>query len=351
MIQCDNEKKNGGDAGEDIVEMSALTVSTFNVRTEKKDGDYADFIDSLKVNGKVEALYETGATKAALERDLVRPDQYTDKWVQCRFANGTSARYPIAKVEIEGELFKGMVEVMVIPDLLMEMIVTPKQYARPMKAKKVLTQDSSTNTISEEELETVQAEDAQKYERPMINEEISDDDEEDEVHDVEIATYELRNKIGDTRQLGITPLKWHVLTEWKLTPSEVLEMQLEDPTLEKYWKMARGETGTKESGKDHVRFVIKKGMLCRKFKEELKDGVRLQLMVPEKLRIRVLHMAHESLMSAHQGVKKMQEKISEIFYWPSMFNDVKRHFSNCDIRPGGLDRQGLTKAPLGHLPL
>src|SRR6218665_3266680 len=152
MIQCDNEKKNGGDEGEEKVEMSALTVSESNVRIEKKDGDYADFINSFKVNRRVvEALYDTGATKAALKRDLVTPDQYTDKWVQCRFANGTSARYPIAKVEIDGELFKGMVEVMVIPDLLKEMIVTPKQYARPMKAKKVLTQDSSTNTIIEEE--------------------------------------------------------------------------------------------------------------------------------------------------------------------------------------------------------
>src|SRR6218665_2243906 len=178
MLQCEYEKKNEGDEGEEKVEMSALTLSESNVRDEKKDGDYADFIDSFKVNGRiVKALYDTGATKAALKSDLVRPDQYTNKWVKCRFANGTSARYPIAKVEIDGELFKGMVEVMVIPDLLKEMIVTPKQYARPMKAEKVLTQDSSTNTIIEELLETVQTEDVQKYEKLKIKEEIRDDDE------------------------------------------------------------------------------------------------------------------------------------------------------------------------------
>src|SRR6218665_2592797 len=179
MIQCENEKKSKDDEGEEEFEMYALAVSESNARAEKKDEDYADFIDKFKVNGRVvEALYDTGATKAALKRDLVRPDQYTDKWVRCRFANGTSARYPIAKVEIDGELFKGMVEVMVIPDLLKEMVVTPKQYVRPMKAKKVLTQNSSTNTIIEEELENVQAEDAHKYERSKIKEEIRDDDEE-----------------------------------------------------------------------------------------------------------------------------------------------------------------------------
>src|SRR6218665_3255634 len=33
-------------------------------------------------------------------------------------------------------------------------------------------------------------------------------------------------------------------------------MQLEDPTLEKYRKLARGETGPKESGKEHILFVM-----------------------------------------------------------------------------------------------
>ena len=74
-------------------------------------------------------------------------------------------------------------------------------------------------------------------------------------------------------------------------------------------------------------------------------------MVPEKLRSRVLYMAHESLMSAHHSVKKTQEKISVVFYWPSMLNDVKRHVSNCDLCSGGLDRRELTETPLGHLPV
>jgi len=54
-------------------------------------------------------------------------------------------------------------------------------------------------------------------------------------------------------------------------------------------------------------------------------------MVPEKLRSRVLHMAHESLMSAHEGVKKTQEKVSAVFYWPSMLDDVRYHIENCKL--------------------
>lgn len=59
------------------------------------------------------------------------------------------------------------------------------------------------------------------------------------------------------------PLKWPTLKEWKFTPAEVLTVQEEYLTLGKYWKMARGETIAKGSKKEHVLFVVKRGMLYR----------------------------------------------------------------------------------------
>src|SRR6218665_2646713 len=115
--------------------------------------------------------------------------------------------------------------------------------------------------------------------------------------------------------------------------------------------MAREETGEQCSKTERIQFEIKKGMLYRRHREILKDDVTMQLMVPEKLRSRVLHAAHESLMSAHQGITKTQNKIRAVFYWPLMLNDVKAHVINCDLCSDGLAKEGLTKAPLGHLPL
>ena len=77
----------------------------------------------------------------------------------------------------------------------------------------------------------------------------------------------------------------------------------------------------------------------------------MQLMVPKQLRDRVMFTAHESLMSAHQGMRRTQERISAVFYWPSMLADVKNHVKNCDLCSNGMGRQGLAKAPLGHLSL
>ena len=57
--------------------------------------------------------------------------------------------------------------------------------------------------------------------------------EEDEVPEVNVATYERRSKTGESKMRGVKPLKWPVLTEWNVTPAEVLKMQIEDKTLDK----------------------------------------------------------------------------------------------------------------------
>jgi len=104
MIHSTGKRSEKKEEDDEKVEMSALEVGESNAKTQKDDDGYADFIDVVKVNGKeIQALYDTGATKPALKRELVKKDQYIDKSVLCTFTNGTKERYPIAKVEIDGE--------------------------------------------------------------------------------------------------------------------------------------------------------------------------------------------------------------------------------------------------------
>ena len=214
MIYSTEERREKNEEDNEKVEISALKVGESNVKKQKDHDGYADFIDITKVNGKeVQALYDTVATKPALKRELVKKDQYIDKSVLCTFANGTKERYPIAKVEIDGEYYKSMVEVMVMPNLLKDMILTPQQYVRPVKKKGVPTQDSSTNTIAEEEFKIVDAENKPRLMGLKLADDESSEIEEDEVPEVSVATYELRSKTGETRMRGVKPLKWPVLTE------------------------------------------------------------------------------------------------------------------------------------------
>ena len=74
-------------------------------------------------------------------------------------------------------------------------------------------------------------------------------------------------------------------------------------------------------------------------------------MVPSKLREKVMFVAHESLLSAHQGIRRTFNQIVTSFYWPAIQGDVKRYVLSCDVCQRAIGKQGASKAPLGHLPL
>src|SRR6218665_2897796 len=205
MIHSTEEWSEKKEEGDEIVEMSALEVSDSNAETQKDDDSYADFIDIVKVNGKeVQAPYYTGATKPVLRRELVKKDQYIDKSILCTFPNGVKERYPIARVEIDGEHYKAIMEVIVMPNLLKDMILTPRQYARPVKTKGLSTQSNNTNIVAEE-IKSIHSEEKSKADKI--------ENEDDEVHEAKIATYEIRSKSGEKKTTGVKPLKWPVLTE------------------------------------------------------------------------------------------------------------------------------------------
>src|SRR6218665_786955 len=104
MIHSTEERREKNEEDDEKVEMSALEVGESDIKKQKDDDGYADFINIIKVNGKeVQALYDT-----ALRRELVKNDQYIDKSVLCRLhlrMVRIKERYPIAKVEIDGEYY------------------------------------------------------------------------------------------------------------------------------------------------------------------------------------------------------------------------------------------------------
>src|SRR6218665_415347 len=82
------EEREEKEEQEEKVAMTAVEVRDSNAKEIKDDDGYADIIDIVKVNGReVQALYDTGATKPALRRELVKKDQYIDKSLLYTFPN------------------------------------------------------------------------------------------------------------------------------------------------------------------------------------------------------------------------------------------------------------------------
>src|ERR1700733_16102475 len=167
-----------------------------------------------------------------------------------------------------------------------------------------------------------------------------------------IAVCETRSHTEEVKHRLPKKLKFNKLPEVDVNPVELIKLQKDDPTLGKIWKLVESNANkqlTASEGKSI--FVLKKGILYRQCKEKHKDEVKHQLVVPQKLRENVMSMAHESLLSAHQGVTRTLTKINAEFFWPLMSEEVSRFIRNCNLCQKCVRIQEETRVKLGYLPV
>ncbi|XP_049511412.1 uncharacterized protein LOC125939922 [Dermacentor silvarum] len=124
--------------------------------------------------------------------------------------------------------------------------------------------------------------------------------------------------------------------------------QKEDKTLESCWNKVgqpfHGKRSTSYS------FEVEKGVLYRYYRPP-SGKVTQQVVVPQRLRSQVLTLAHESLMSGHQGMKRTTDRVLESFYWPGVQEAVRRYVRSCDTCQRTYPKSKVGKAPLGRMPL
>src|ERR1700733_1437861 len=255
-----------------------------------------EFSSEILVNNKPAiCLWDTGASTNAIREEFVKPNLYTGEKQSCRMANGDKGVYPVAMIEIDGDEYKGKTKAIVIPNLVVDMIVGPNLYDKPKtKVVKKCCDVSMQTEASEIMPEDILSESSLL--KDMKTEEV-------------IAVCETRSHTEEVKHRLPKKLKFNKLPEVDVNPVELIKLQKNDPTLGKIWKLVESNANkqlTASEGKSI--FVLKKGILYRQCKDKHKDEVKHQLVVPQKLRENVMSMAHESLLSAHQGVTRTLTK-------------------------------------------
>ena len=76
-----------------------------------------------------------------------------------------------------------------------------------------------------------------------------------------------------------------------------------------------------------------------------------QVMVPKRLRPRIMEVAHGSIMRGHLGIKTTTDKIQSAFYWPGIQGDVTRFCKSCDVFQKTVNNGTVPKVPLQEMPL
>jgi len=104
-----------------------------------------------------------------------------------------------------------------------------------------------------------------------------------------------------------------------------------------------------EDGKPQ--FFKKKGILYRRYFGKRGEDAIAQLVVPHKLRDKVISLAHETLLPAHKGAAKTLSRVQQEFYWPGVHEFVIRYVASCDFCQRNVSKKTVSKAPLGKLPL
>jgi len=60
-----------------------------------------------------------------------------------------------------------------------------------------------------------------------------------------------------------------------------------------------------------------------------------------------MKLAHDGIMSGHQGVKEIYDRVVAHFFWPDVHGDVVRYCHFCNICQRTVIKGKVTKSSLG----
>ncbi len=93
---------------------------------------------------------------------------------------------------------------------------------------------------------------------------------------------------------------------------------------------------------------IQDGVLYRVWETPAGDQSILQLVLPKKLRPRILQQLHGTPTGGHFGVAKTLGKVRERFYWVSCRKDIQEWCRSCDLCASRKDPHRKARAPMGQ---
>ena len=149
---------------------------------------------------------------------------------------------------------------------------------------------------------------------------------------------------------AVHPLVVPSLDVLNLTPTEFRDLQSSCKTLSSCRKLATSGEVTNFKTRSFV-FLYEDGVLYRKcvsspIANELNQR---SLVIPVQCRSKILTTAHESTLVGHLSSRKTQWKIKSDFFWPGMFQDIRRFCQSCDL----CKRMGpkVGKALVANMPI
>ena len=224
--------------------------------------------------------------------NLVRETQKTGTTSLCMLIDGTVKRYPTAIIELDTPYLSGGVQALCMDDAVHDVIIGNVPGAKDPQ----LNSESSTPMTIVPDIETpntdrVSEEEAHESENKVIGgaEYTSADMSQTDGKCEYGAAVQTRAKSEEVNQKK-KELKVVHVPGTEVTTEELIQLQKTDETIQKYWDLSKQPSNINKK----VLFIEEKGILYRSYSDKRGDKIRLQLVVPENLRLRVLSMVHDN---------------------------------------------------------
>jgi hypothetical protein len=257
------------------------------------------------VNGQaVIVMRDTGFGSAAVKSKFVNKDDYLDEYEHVYLMDSSERRFQKAVVMIATDHFKGKLKVFVVDTLVVDCVIG--------NIEELKGRDSEHVNTSEQLSAAVVTRAQRNAEKKPLSELVVD-----------------KSDLVDR--------------------DSFMKLQKEDSSLERYWDLAGGDE--KQSKCGGVKFEVRNGLLYRIFTPRNTVNCIKQLMVPERMRQKVISVAHDGLLSGHCGIRRTKDRVVSNFYWRELDQDVRRYCRSCSICQKTLKKGLHGKAPLQKMPI
>ena len=274
----------------------------------------------------VSVLRDTGCTTAVVREELISESQFTGEKQKCILIDGTVREFPLVRVQVNTSFYQGEVEALCMKNPVYDLIIGNIRGARdPMNPDSKWV---ACETVVDRNIENVSP--ISKEEPESGNDEL-----------VSVVRTRAQVKKGDTISPLVVPKQ-----VCDLKKCDFIKAQKEDKSLIHLWEKASQEI------EGRYKFAVKDEMLVRLQQDKYIDGkFRTIVVVPECYRPEIIRLAHDSVMSGHQGIARTLHKVSSQFYWPGLHKDVSEFVRSCDLCQRTVPKGKITKVPLGKVPL
>ena len=261
-----------------------------------------------KVNGhKVLVMRDTGFGYAAVKTKFVNKADYIDEYGDVHLLDNTRRKFQKAVVEVETKPFTGKLKVLVVDTLVVDCVIGNIDGLR----------DNSLNWFN------------------------------NKVEGGECAGAVITR--AQTKALKKPTLELTVDDTPIADRHTFQQLQREDPILGKLWDLVGADDIATKKGK--IRFEERKNLLYRIFTPSNGGTGIKQLVVPEKLRQKVISVAHDGLLSGHCGIRRTIDRVCSNFYWKNLQQDVRRFCRSCSVCQKTFQKGRQGKAPLQRMPV